>query len=221
MSSILLHNGTIVTGAIEAVGSILVTKGRIADVLYSESDGYGEKIAEIKETTGNRDVSQGSSSDGVTAAAAITALQEAGNKGSRDMIAGSYRAYVQIMQQVIELIRQFYDGVRCFRITGKDGGRHYVRYTHKGLQDQASGVGADGEPLYRHPVFDIEVRAERETPLNRMGRNELMLELFRAGFFDADRVDAAEKALRYMDFDGVDSLRTTVEYGKVGSETAV
>ena len=48
MSSILLHNGTIVTGAIEAVGSILVTEGRIADVLYSESDGYAEKIAEIK-----------------------------------------------------------------------------------------------------------------------------------------------------------------------------
>ena len=179
------------------------------------------KITEIKETTGNRDVSQGSASDGVTAAAAITALQEAGNKGSRDMIAGSYRAYIQIMQQVIELIRQFYDGVRCFRITGKDGGRRYVRYTHKGLQDQASGIGSDGERLYRHPVFDIEVRAERETPLNRTGRNELMLELFRAGFFDADRADAAGKALRYMDFDGVDSLRTTVEYGKVSSEITV
>ena len=70
-------------------------------------------------------------------------------------------------------------------------------------------------------MFDIEVRAERETPLNRTGRNELMLELFRAGFFDADRADAAGKALRYMDFDGVDSLRTTVEYGKVSSEITV
>ncbi len=79
------------------------------------------KIDELKETTGNRDVSQGSTSGGVTAAAAITALQEAGNKGSRDMIAGSWHAYERIMQQVIELIRQFYDGVRCFRITGRDG----------------------------------------------------------------------------------------------------
>ena len=179
------------------------------------------KIAEIKETTGNRDVSQGSSSDGVTAAAAITALQEAGNKGSRDMIAGSYRAYVQIMQQVIGLIRQFYDGVRCFRITGKDGGRRYVRYTHKGLQDQPAGSGAGGEPLYRHPVFDIKVRAERETPLNRMERNQLMLELFRVGFFDDDRASAAGKALEHMDFDGIECLRSTMEREMSGSETAV
>ena len=179
------------------------------------------KIAEIKETTGNRDVSQGSVSDGVTAAAAITALQEAGNKGSRDMIAGSYRAYVQIMQQVIGLIRQFYDGVRCFRVTGKDGGRRYVRYTHTGLLDKASGVGADGEILYRHPVFDIEVRAERETPINRAERNQLLLDMFRAGFFDADRAAAAEQALRYMDFDGVEYLRTPLLCREDGSEPAV
>ena len=38
------------------------------------------KIDELKETSSNRDVSQGSSSGGVTAAAAIAALQEAGNK---------------------------------------------------------------------------------------------------------------------------------------------
>ncbi len=119
------------------------------------------KIDELKETTGNRDVSQGSSTGGVTAASAIQALQEAGNKGSRDMIAGSYRAYVQVMNQVIELIRQFYDGVRCFRITGKDGGRQFLRYSNAGLADRPTGTGADGLVLYRHPVFDIEVRAER------------------------------------------------------------
>ena len=179
------------------------------------------KITEIKETTGNRDVSQGSASDGVTAAAAITALQEAGNKGSRDMIAGSYRAYVQIMQQVIGLIRQFYDGVRCFRITGRDGGWRYVRYTHTGLQDQPAGVGADGEILYRHPVFDVKVRAERDTPLNRAERNELMLELFRVGFFDSERAPAAAKALAHMDFDGIEGLRSAMEREAGDAETAV
>ncbi len=185
------------------------------------SDVRNMKIDEIKETTGNRDVSQGSTSKGVTAAAAITALQEAGNKGSRDMIAGSYRAYVQIMQQVIELIRQFYDGVRCFRITGKDGGARYVRYTYTGLQDKPSGIGSDGETLYRHPVFDIEVRAERETPLNRVERNEFMLELFRAGFFDPERASAAEQALRGMDFDGIDTLRSTMMCRAEQSEPVV
>ncbi len=164
------------------------------------------KIEELKETSGNRDVSQGVPEGGVTAASAIATLKEAGDKGSRDMIAGTYRAYVKIMQQVIELMRQFYDGVRCFRIDGEAGERRYVRYTHTGLQDKPSGRGCDGETLFRHPAFDIEVRAERQSPLDRTGRNELMLELFRAGFFDPARASAARIALSGMDFEGKDAI---------------
>lgn len=171
------------------------------------------KIDELKETTGNRDVSQGSTSGGVTAAQAIEALQEAGNKGSRDMIAGSHRAFVQIMQQVIELIRQFYDGVRCFRILGENGGRRYVRYSNRGLQDKPTGTGADGMALFRRPVFDIEVRAERENPLDRTGRNQLMLELFRAGLFEPTNRIAAERALAGMEFEGIDVLRSLMKNG--------
>jgi hypothetical protein len=178
------------------------------------------KIDELKETTGNRDVSQGSSSGGVTAAQAIAALQEAGNKGSRDMIAGSHRAFVQIMQQVIQLIRQFYDGVRCFRIAGEDGGRRYVRYSNTGLQDKLTGTGADGFALYRRPVFDIDVRAERENPLDREGRNRLMMELFRAGLFEPANRAAAERTLAGMDFEGVDVLRAAVGSDGVGGEEA-
>ena len=169
------------------------------------------KIDELKETTGNHDVAQGSTTGGVTAAQAIEALQEAGNKGSRDMIAGSHRAYTEIMRQVIELIRQFYDGMRCFRVTGKDGGRRYVRYTNTGLRDKTTGTGADGMALYRHPVFDVEVRAERENPLDRAGRNRLMLELYRAGLFEPANRTAAESALAGMDFEGIDLLRALLK----------
>ncbi len=179
------------------------------------------KIDELKETTGNRDVSQGSTAGGVTAAAAITALQEAGNKGSRDMIAGSWRAYEEIMQQVIELIRQFYDGVRCFRITGRDGGRRYVRYSNSGLCEKATGIGRDGTALYRRPVFDVEVRAVEEDPLDRTGRNELMLELFRAGMFDPERAEAADRALSGMDFEGVEALRASLRSRGADTEAAV
>ena len=49
------------------------------------------KIDELKETSSNRDFSQGSTASGVTSGAAISALQEAGNKQSRDMISASYR----------------------------------------------------------------------------------------------------------------------------------
>lgn len=178
------------------------------------------KIDELKETTGNRDVSQGSTSGGVTAAQAIEALQEAGAKGSRDMIAGSHRAYTQIMRQVIELIRQFYDGVRWFRIVGENGGRRFVCYSNTGLQDEITGEGADGLALYRHPAFDIEVRAERENPLDRAGRNQLLLELYRAGLFHPNNRDAAERALAGMDFEGIDSLRAGIRVAGGASSEA-
>ncbi|MGM9604931.1 MAG: hypothetical protein ACI3XG_07680, partial [Faecousia sp.] len=42
------------------------------------------KVDELKEVTGNRDISTGGTSSGVTAASAIAAMQEAGSKLSRD-----------------------------------------------------------------------------------------------------------------------------------------
>ena len=75
------------------------------------------KIDELKETTGNRDISTGGTTSGVTAASAIAAMQEAGSKLSRDNSKAAYRAYRKIINMVIERIRQFYDLPRCFRIT--------------------------------------------------------------------------------------------------------
>ena len=171
------------------------------------------KIDELKETTGVRDMNQGSTSHGVTAAAAITALQEAGDKGSRDCISGSYRAYVAIMQQVVELIRQFYDGTRIFRITGKDGRYRFVSFSGSSLCDKQTGTDAAGNPLFRRPVFDIDVRAEKDSPMDRAGRNELMLSLFKAGAFDPENREAARLMLAGMSFEGVDSLRGSIPEG--------
>jgi hypothetical protein len=124
------------------------------------------------------------------------------------------------MRQVIELIRQFYDVVRWFRIVGENGGRRFVCYSNTGLQDEITGEGADGLALYRHPAFDIEVRAERENPLDRAGRNQLLLELYRAGLFDPNNRDAAERALAGMDFEGIDSLRAGIRVAGTASSEA-
>ncbi len=86
-----------------------------------------QKIDELKETSGNRDFSQGGTSGGVTAASAIAALQEAGSKLSRDMIKNSYRAFRKVNYLCLELIRQFYDEPRCFRISGA-GEQRYVTF---------------------------------------------------------------------------------------------
>ena len=173
------------------------------------------KVDELKETTANRDVSQGSTGGGVTAAAAIAALQEAGNKGSRDMLAAAYRAYTQINYLCIELIRQFYDEERSFRITGQVPGEYqFIDYSNQGIRDIPLGVDSGGAPMFRRPIFDIKIKAQKKNPFSRMSQNELAKELYGAGFFNPERAQEALVALELMEFEGKDKVLEQVRQGQ-------
>ena len=171
------------------------------------------KVTELKETTGNRDVSTGGTTGGVTAASAIAAMQEAGNKLSRDVNKGSYRAYQDVILMCIELIRQFYDVPRQFRILGEGGVEDFVDYSNAGIVPQPQGTLVNGVPMemgvevgYRLPVFDIKVTAEKQSPYSRIAQNELALQFYTAGFFTPQNADAALACLSMMDFDGKDDV---------------
>lgn len=169
------------------------------------------KIDEMKETANNRDVSQGSAGAGVTAAAAITALQEAGNKSSRDMIAGSYRAYARLDYLIIELIRQFYSQSRSFRILGPGALRgQFAEYSNASLVDQVVGEDSAGNPLVRRPVFDIKLQTQKRNPVSQAGQNELGQALYAAGFFQPDRAYEALTALEVMDFEGKERVARAI-----------
>lgn len=179
------------------------------------------KIDELKETSSNRDVSQGSSSGGVTAAAAIAALQEAGNKTSRDMIASSYRSYTQECYLAIELIRQFYDEVRSFRITGDTGKFEYIQFSNANIQGQPIGPaypGQEMEPGYtmpmRRPVFDVVIKPQKRSPYSKMAQNELAKELYQLGFFNPQLAEQSLTALELMDFDGEEKVKDKVQQGQ-------
>lgn len=178
------------------------------------------KIDELKETSSNRDVSQGSSSGGVTAAAAIAALQEAGNKTSRDMITASYRAYTQECYLAIELIRQFYDEPRSFRITGDTGKFEYIQYNNAMIQGQPVGAAYPGQNpaeyagATRRPVFDIVVKPQKRSPYSKMSQNELAKEMYQLGFFNPQLAEQSMTALELMDFDGDEKVRDRVQQGQ-------
>ena len=173
------------------------------------------KIEEMKDTAGNRDVNSGGTGSGVTAASAIAALQEAGNKTSRDMISGSYRAHTRIASLCIELIRQFYDEQRTFRITGAGSGEYsFVQLGGAQLREQPAGPSAEGGLLYRRPVFDLKVRAQKKNPFSRMEQNERAKELYGLGFFNPERAQEALAALEMMDFEGIDKVREQARQGQ-------
>ena len=159
-----------------------------------------DKIDELKETTGNRDVTSGGTAAGVTAASAIAAMQEAGSRLERDSSRASYRAFKRVCLMVIELIRQFYTASRCFRLIGDDGSEHFIRYDRGGIAPHRSEVlGIElGESS---PLFDIEISAEKSSPYSRAAQNELALSFFKAGFFDPQKASEALSCLDMMDFD--------------------
>ena len=172
------------------------------------------KIEEMKDTAANRDVNSGSTGGSVTAAAAIAALQEAGNKASRDMIAASYRAHNKISDQSIELMRQFYDEMRSFRITGDDGSYKFVDMDNSQLRDQVIGTSEMGEPLYRRPVFDLKIKSQKKSPFSRMEQNETAKELYKMGFFNPERAQEALPCLEMMEFEGIEKVREQVRQGQ-------
>lgn len=164
------------------------------------------KINEMRETSGNTESATGISSAGVTAASAIAALQEASGKLSRDMIGdGGYNAYEDMVLMVIDLIRQFYDQPRMFRITGEMGREEFTAYSNAGLQPKPTGGG------YREPVFDIEVVPQTESRYNKTEYNSLALQLYGAGFFQPNNATQALMCLQMMDFKGRDELMQQIQ----------
>lgn len=179
--------------------SILAIQGKPLNNVYVQV--INDKVNELKEVTGNRDISTGGTTSGVTAASAIAALQESGSKLSRQDNKASYRAFRKVCLMVIELIRQFYDIPRCFRIMGENGAARYVEYSNAGISPQFQGIEMGVDMGYRTPLFDIEITAQKQSPYSKMSQNELALQFFGAGFFNPANADQALACLDMMDFD--------------------
>ena len=160
------------------------------------------KITELKEVSGNRDVANGGTVSGVTAASAIAAMQEQAGKLSRDQIQGAYRAFRAEMLLVIELMREFYDAPRCFRISGGFGADGFVSFYNRGLQPQPQGSDFGVDLGARTPLFDIQVHAQRQNAYSKAVYNELGLQLYQLGFFNPEMAPQALQCLEIMDFQG-------------------
>ena len=151
-------------------------------------------IQEMRETTGNTETSTGNTS-GATAAAAIAALQAASNKISTASINASYVAFGKVMEQVVELIRQFYTLPRYARITGQNGAMGFAE-----ISAQTMNQGG------RSATFDISIKATRLQGFDRVAHNELALQFYGLGFFDPAKAEQALMTIDMMDFPGKDAL---------------
>lgn len=164
----------------------------------------------LKETTANRDFAQGGTTGGVTSGTALTALIEAGNKQSRAIIRGSYDAFKKVVTLVFELYRQFGDVERFYRIKGVDGSTEYASFSNAAIAPQPVTVGGV-EIGTKEPIFDIVVKAHKQSPFARATQNTMMQEFYGMGFFNPENATPALACLDGMEFDGKDTLCRKIE----------
>lgn len=175
---------------------------------------YNALIDEMKETTGTNDASNGASAAGVTSGNAIAALQEAGGKISRDLNKMEFFSFTEMVTMIIERMRQFYTPGRVFRITGDDKETDYIEFDGSELRKQPIEVEGSEEEFWRLPIFDIQVKAQRSSPFTTAANNQMMLDMFNMGMFNADNADAALVALEGMSFEGKDKIMELLRKNK-------
>lgn len=190
---------------------------------------YDRLLNEIKETSATNDASNGASAAGVTSGSAIAALQEAGGKVSRDSNKLAQEAMTEVAQLEIELMRQFYNLPRIFRITGEDNQTTYEEFDNTGLMKQpltytdtdgqtVNYTDEDGNILERLPIFDIDVKAQKASPFATAAQNEMMMNLFQMGAFNPQAADATLVMLDGMTFEGKEKLIEKIKQNQTLSQ---
>lgn len=166
------------------------------------------KIEELKEIIGNRDFQQGGNAGGVTSGSAIELLQRSGEKMSRALVDDSYDAYREICIMVIELMRECFTDEKIYRITGDDGKNEFIAFSGAKLyRKNALGFADDTEPIQ----FDVSITPQRSNPYTKQGTNATMIQLWEAGAFNPQNLEASVMLIKNMQFDGKDKLLTELQ----------
>lgn len=145
----------------------------------------------IKEESGSNDFSRGNATSGVTAASAITALQEMSSKRSRMEARRIHYGFKQAVRMMLEVIKEF--DVKYKRV---------VTITQEGepvkvlVDDRFYRSLDDGNMV---PIeYKISIKTARETKFTKLSNNQLTLEF--AAMFQG-QIDPSI-LMEAMDFEG-------------------
>lgn len=128
---------------------------------------------DLKQDSGQNQFTRGETAGGITAASAISALQEAGGKITRLRTATLNQGFREIVEQIMWLINQFYDKKRVLYITGRQEG-------------EMKEVDASPEHLFGRkkgealppPPYSVQVQVQRRNPLRQQAQNELFMQAY-------------------------------------------
>lgn len=146
----------------------------------------------FNEISGSQDITRGVQPSGITAASAISSLQDAAQTRLRQK-ARHLDAYLQSLgQQYVNRVFQFYTAPRVFRVTGKDGASKYFKM-HVTTDDQGNKkatVENEGQ-VKEYAIkgqFDVRVSTGSSLPFAKAEKEQRMLNFFDRGIIDAEEV---------------------------------
>lgn len=132
---------------------------------------------DIKMDSGQNQFTRGEGGSGVTAASAITALQEAGGKTARMRTASLHAGFKRIAEQVLWLISQFYDKERRIILRGLEaqtGTEREVAISTSRIYGE-NGKKAGSLPP---PPYTVRIQVQRRNPMRIQAENEMLLQMY-------------------------------------------
>lgn len=139
---------------------------------------------DMEDITAQHQVSKGSAPPGVTAATAISYLQERDDSVLAPTYASIEEGYEKLAKQVLSHVVQYWDSERIIKITGEDG--YFDTLVLKGA-DVSTGT-------------DIRMEGGSALPVSKAARQAFLMDLMDRGAIPPDQ------ALRLMDVGGVQRL---------------
>lgn len=147
------------------------------------------KIGLLKEESGQNQFNRGEGGKSITAASAIMALQEAGNKRSRKIISDSVYPWMEdITRKAVSIVAQYYKKDRTIMITGKDGHMKQAIISAEKIKKNKEIINCL-----------IQVNPERNVPYKDAYHNETIGTLMQYGL-------PAEMAVYMLEYDRKDDV---------------
>lgn len=159
-----------------------------------------EAKGEGQDLSGRHDVNEGKPTGSMRAASAIIALQEAGNRRINHKKTMLQAGLSQVLEIVLELVKEFYTTEMAFRIVG-DQNDNYVFFKGSKLKEVPrkvpydTGIGAwglkdlldeKGKAMTKEAEFDLDISIGAGMPTNKSFIYQAVVELHREGLITTE-----------------------------------
>lgn len=160
---------------------------------------------DMKMDSGQNQFSRGEVTGGITAAAAISALQESGSKITRMRTSQLSAGFKKIVEQIMWLVAEFYTEDRKRLVIGENMQTREVNMNAVHLMDPGKQAGTTMPPPYT-----VQIQVQRRNPMRVQAQNDLMIQAYTMAA-EAGTPMPLSVLFKLLQIDGKDRLMPTLE----------